>query len=159
MFIRRRKQAVHNHPDQHLHKSCHLQSPLTLAHHYKQPQPPPQENGSHSVFTVEMGTRNIPRGLLYRDSEPIYQEIRERIKHSSDGSENMWDKAVSDKLCDLKFKCNERDKCIETCDKAKMITNPVNPKPNIVYGVITAKEVAKYRPCTQDIIVRPERVQ
>jgi hypothetical protein len=163
IIITRRKQAVPNHPDQHLHKSCHLQPPLAqhpCNHHYKQtsPQPPLQECDSHSVFTVEMGSRNIPRASLYKDSEPIYQEIRGRIKHSSDGGENMLDRDVRDKLCDQQLNYNERDKYLKTCDKPNLITNPVRciqAKPSIVYGVITAKEVAKYRPCTQDIILRP----
>ena len=83
----------------------------------------------------------------------------------SDSSENRWDilnkrlSHNSDKLCDHGSNGNERDLYLQTCDIAKKITKLVNPKPNIVYGVITAKEVAKYRPCTQDIILRPETVQ
>ena len=100
---------------------------------------------------------NIPTGSLYRESEPHYQENGARIKFGSAGDDNMWNmfhKTDSEKLCDQQFNCNEREKYLKTCDKLKMIANPVNPKPNIVYGVITAKEVAKYRPCTQDIIIR-----
>jgi hypothetical protein len=164
MCITRRKHVVHNNPDQHLHKTYHLQPSLAhhpCNHHYKKtsPQSPLQEFDSHSIFTVVMGAKNIPIGLHYKDSEPLYQEIGERIKYHSDGCENarnIFDKeTVSDKLSDQKFNLKERDKCLETCEKAKLITNPVKSKPNIVYGMITAKEVAKYRPCTQDIILRP----
>jgi hypothetical protein len=105
-----------------------------------------------------MGSRNVHTGLLYKDSEPLHQEIGERIKHGSDGSENirnMFDKTVSDKICDQSVNCNKRDEFLKTCEKTKMTTKPVDAKPSIVYGVITAKKVAKYRPCTQDIIIRP----
>ena len=164
MCITRRKQALHS---QHHHQSHHLQPPLTQRpcdHHYKQtsPHPPLQEHDCHSIFTIEMGSRNLPRGSLHTDSEPLYQEIEERINYGSDGCENiqnLFDKTVCDKLLDLRFNCNERDTYMKTCEKAKIITKPSNPKPNIVYGVITAKEVAKYRPCTQDIILRPGILQ
>ena len=167
MCITTRAKLVQSHPEQHHHQACHLQPHLPqhpCNHHYKQTscQPPLQEPDSHSVFTVEMGSRKLPRGLLQRDSEPLYQEIGERIKDGSDSSENRSDilnKRLShnnEKLYDQRYNVNDRDLYMKPWDKAQKITIPVNPKPNIVYGVITAKEAAKFRPCTQDIVLRPE---
>ena len=39
-------------------------------------------------------------------------------------------------------------------DDVKTKDDLINTKDKIIYGLITAKEVAKYRPCRQDIIVR-----
>ena len=62
------------------------------------------------------------------NSEPLYQEIMDDIEKHGDGD------TVQDNV-------NTKDNLINTKDK-------------IIYGLITAKEVAKYRPCIQDIIVR-----
>jgi hypothetical protein len=175
MCITIKKGVVHNHPEQHYHQSSHLHPPLAqhpCDYHYKQrsPQPPLQEPESHSVFTVEMGSRKLPTGLQHhRDSQPLYQEIGERINDGSDSSENRRDslnKSVrhdSDKLYGKRSNGNGRNLYLKT--KGKKITKPLNSKPNIVYGVITATVqalysgyhyqarnntvmVAKYRPCT-----------
>ena len=159
MWIIRTKNPVHDLPDQSLHKSCNLQLLPNLHpcdHHYNQSslQPPLPEHDSHPVFTIEEGARNIPQGSLHKDSEPLYQEIGERLKYSRDGGESVRDMNyanISDKLCTKRFNCKAKEEYnMKTYDKPKMKT-----KHKIVYGVITAKEVAKYRPCTPDIIIRP----
>ena len=88
----------------------------------------------------------------YKDSEPVYQEIGEMIKNRSDNAEN------SQNICDKKEK--EHDIISEKNEKASVPKSNVtlasddHPKHNIVYGMITAKEVAKYIPCTENGIVR-----
>jgi hypothetical protein len=175
MCITRRKQTVPKLPDQHLSESYHLQPPLAhhpSYHHYKQTSL--QKRDSNSIFTIEKGSMNVPIGSIYTDSEPLYQEIGKRIKHDRDGCDNvrnMYDKTVSDRVCDPRVNCNERDEYrLKACEKAKMTTKPNIPKPNIAYGggkiqalysgsYSQARNdtvmVAKYRPCIQDIMLRP----
>ena len=120
MYITREKEVVHNHLEQHHHQSCHLQPPLVqhpCNYHFKRrsPQPPLQEPDSHSVFTVENGSRKLPTGLQHhRNSEPLYQEIGERMvdgsdrSDRSDRSENRWDilnKSVSVSVRGRMFHC------------------------------------------------------
>ena len=73
--------------------------------------------------------RNYPQNLQVtslENSDPLYQEIIDDIEKHSDT---------------LQEDVNTKDDLINTKD-------------NIIYGLITAKEVAKFRPCIQDIIVR-----
>ena len=93
-----------------------------------------------SVFTVER----------YRtsDSDPVYQDIGEIVTVKSDGGEDaphIYDEAEVIKYSDEK----ELQKPIFVTK-----SNITNKKPSIVYGMITAKEVAKYRPSTPNIIRR-----
>ena len=65
------------------------------------------------------------------NSEPVYQEILENVD-------------------DNDHKPNKNDRYVEA-----VTDNPKDHQAtNLQYGMITAKEVVKYRPCTQDIIVR-----
>ena len=93
-----------------------------------------------SVFTVER----------YRtsDSDPVYPEIGEIVRDDIDGGEDaphIYDEAEVIKYSDQK----ELQKPIFVTK-----SNITSKKPSIVYGVITAKEVAKYRPSTPNIIRR-----
>ena len=80
-----------------------------------------------AVFTVES----------YRtsDSDPVYQDIREIVTDISDGGEDISDETGVIKHSDEK----EYQKPIFVAKG-----NISNNKPSVVYGVITAKEVAKY---------------
>jgi hypothetical protein len=69
----------------------------------------------------------------------VYQEIREIVKDKS----VIWDEAGVIKHCDEK----EHQRTIFVTE-----SNVTNTKPSRVYGVITAKEMAKYRPATPNII-------
>jgi hypothetical protein len=94
-----------------------------------------------SVFTVE-GYRSR------EESDPVYQEIIEIVEDTSDVVQDAPD--ISDELGVVKQsdeKENQRNIFVTK-------SNVTNKKPSIVYGVITAKEVAKYRPSTPNIIRR-----
>ena len=65
------------------------------------------------------------------NSEPVYQEILENVD-------------------DNDHKPKKNDRYVEAV-KDHQRTIKAN---SLQYGMITAKEVVKYRPCTQDIIVR-----
>ena len=86
-----------------------------------------------SVFTVES----------YRtsDSDPVYQDIGEIVTDISDGGEDISDETGV-------FKHSDEKK------HPKPIFVTKSNKPSILYGMITAKEVAKYRPSTPNIIRR-----
>ena len=87
-----------------------------------------------SVWTVEN-----PMTSKVNDSEPFYQTIEEIVKNNSDVVDDSHD------ICEEK-------------QGQKMIFSTMNTfnhkKRNILYGIITAKEIAKYKPCTQDIVRR-----
>ena len=55
---------------------------------------------------------------------------------------------VEDKVSELMDKNSSEDISKNNYPK------DVHKKPNLVYGMITAKEVARYVPCTQNIILR-----
>jgi hypothetical protein len=88
-----------------------------------------------SVFIVER-YRNS-------DSDPVYQDIGEIVTHNSDTGEDAPDNSGETEV--IKHE-KEHQKPI--------LSNIVDKKPSIMYGVITAKEVAKYRPSTPNIIRR-----
>ena len=91
-------------------------------------------SGENSGYQRHLGEdistqRNYPQNLQVRrleHSDPFYQEIMDdNDKHGVTIHEDV----------------NTKDDLINTKDK-------------IIYGLITAKQVAKFRPCIQDIIVR-----
>ena len=111
--------------------------------------------------------------------EPEYEEIGEIVKDNKDDDNvnirqlikdaNDIDKAgeifknMSEPVDD--FSELAKESCEQTKTRENKSSVPVHnvtlasddhPKHNIVYGMITAKEVAKYRPCTQNIILRPD---
>ena len=111
------------------------------------------EYGS-SVFTVEsyMTSGDI------KESDPVYQEIRNIVEDISDGVQDAPD--ISDGVQDAPDISEETEviKHFDEKEHQKNIfvteSNVTNNKPSIVYGIITAKEVAKYRPSTPNIIRR-----
>ena len=107
-------------------------------HQYKQAclQLSPQEQhhvkhdyGNLSVFTVENA-----RTSKVNDSEPVYQTIDEISRKITQNIQGICERK-GEKLC-------------------QYMNNDYHNKRNIVYGVITAKEMAKYRPYTPDIVRR-----
>ena len=97
-----------------------------------------------SVFTVE----SYRTSDHMRDSDPVYQEIREKVQDNSDGGQDAPD--ISDEVEVIEYSDDKESQ------KPIFVTksNVINNKPSIVYGVITAKEMTKYRPSTPNIIRR-----
>ena len=91
-----------------------------------------------SVFTVE----SYRTTEVIKDSDPVYEEIREIVGDNSDGVQDG--PYISDETRVIEH-YNEKEN-----QKPIFVTksNVTNNKPSIVYGVIAAKEVAKYRPST-----------
>ena len=94
-----------------------------------------------SVFIVE----SYRTSEDVKDSDPVYQEIREIVQANRDGVQDAPDISDETEHSDEK----EHQKNIFVTG-----SNVTNNKPSIVYGIITAKEVAKYRPSTPNIIRR-----
>ena len=151
--MKRRRKCVETPPDQHDHQVCPHQSSLDPEYYtqkHRRPKPPPPNLSSHPVLTTEHGYG----GVSGHGSEPVYQDIREiGMEGSHQGKKDIsmleqttntyYDKPVISRgVVGTKLKPSDVPKD--------------DPKHIIVYGVITAKEVAKYRPCTQDIIIRTE---
>ena len=96
-----------------------------------------------SVYTVEM------RGSqLYNDSEHVYQDIRDILKDKSDIAYKMKNHNVENKVSEHMVKNIFEDK------RNNISAKDAQEKPSIVYGMITVKEVARYVPCTQNVIIR-----
>jgi len=109
-------------------KQRHLVSRLSESHLVSQLSG--EKIGYQGHLAEDISTeRNYPQNLQVtrlENSEAVYQDIMgDNYKHGD---------TVNDDV-------NTKDDLIKTKDK-------------IIYGLITAKEVAKYRPCIQDIIVR-----
>jgi len=98
--------------------------------------------------------------------EHEYQEIGEMVKNNCDDNiENIRDKNENNSDCENKEKIGcELGKLSRKIQFQNLVVpkrnvtlcNTDTPKAFIEYGMITAKEVAKYRPCTQDVIVRDQ---
>ena len=69
-------------------------------------------------------------------SEKVYQTIEEISRNVSENKQGICDRKSSEEKC---------------CQKMK---NDYHNKKSLVYGIITAKEMAKYRPSTQNIVKR-----
>ena len=84
----------------------------------------------------------------------MYQDIGEIVRDNSDGGEDALDN--SDGVEDTSHIYDEKVVIEKELQKPIFVTksNVRNNKPSIVYGVITAKEMAKYRPSTPNIIRR-----
>ena len=70
------------------------------------------------------------------DSEPVYQTIEEISRKVIQNTKGVGER-----------KSSEEKGC-------KNMNNDYHNKRSIVYGIITAKEMAKYRPSTPDIVRR-----
>ena len=79
------------------------------------------------VYTLDSTMYGQSPDTRHQGLEPVYQEIG----HSKEG--------------DNKRKVEEKE-----------VEPNWAPKPNVVYGMITAKEVARYIPCNQTMVVRPD---
>ena len=163
----------HHYNAPHLHQSPHVHGTLSVftvekgTNHLPIVSPYGRYNSTHrgparDCRTIDEFTEDVNVG-----QEPEYQEIGEIVKNASD-----IDKAVeifknmSEPIDDFSELLIERcEQTIKREKTEKIASVPVHnvtlasddhPKHNIVYGMITAKEVAKYRPCTQNIILRPD---
>ena len=99
----------------------------------------PHDCKNLSVLTVE-NTRTSNVNV----SEPVYQTIEEILKNNSSGVDDSQD------TCERKSS--------EEKEGQKMIFSTKNKcthkKKNLVYGIIRAKGMARYRPCSPDIVRR-----
>ena len=97
-----------------------------------------------SVFRVE----SYRISEVIRESDPVYQEIGEIVEYDSDDVQDGPD--ISDVAGVIKLSVEKEN------PKNIFVTknNVMDNKPSIVYGMITAKEMAKYRPSTPNIIRR-----
>ena len=88
---------------------------------------------------------------VIQESEPVYQDVSEIVKERRDGeqeSQNM--------KCEIHLANTDppRATLANTDNHNVPFAKTSDPKAAIEYGQITAKEVAKYRPCTQEICYR-----
>ena len=145
----RRRKCVQNPPDQYDHQVCPQQSSLVYpCYTQKQlisPKPPPINLRTHPVLTMEHGCGEVPRL-----SEHV-SDIRKKGKNNTTRLEKIINED-SDKLV-----ISKSEKAVQKpSDIQNNKSKTDGTKPSIVYGVISSKEVAKFRPCTQDIIIRTE---
>ena len=104
----------------------------------------PSCHDNMSVYTVKMRGSH----LYYKDSEHVYTDIREIVKYKRDMEYKMKNHNLKNKVSERMFKntSEENSKTIYSKDAQE--------KPSIVYGMITAKEVERYVPCSQNVILR-----
>jgi hypothetical protein len=95
-----------------------------------------QHHFKHNYNNLSVLTVEDPRTSKVKDSEPVYQTIEEISRGVSENKQNIYEKKSSEE----KGHPN--------------INNAYHRNINIIYGILTAKEMAKYRPCTPDIIRR-----
>ena len=109
-------------------------------HHNNQTYPQLFEQEQHhvqhryknlSVLTIE-----DHRTSKVNDSEPVYQTIEEISRKVIQNTKGVGER-----------KSSEEKGC-------KNMNNDYHNKRSIVYGIMTAKEMAKYRPSTPDIVRR-----
>ena len=154
--MERTTKCVQNPPDQYDHQVCPQQSSLVYPCYIQKqsisPQPPPLKLSTHPVLTMEHGCGEVP-GLSAHESD----NWKIRKTEISQGKNNITRleqilNEDSDKLViSISIKVIKQNS-----DMPINVSKTDDPKPSIVYGVITAKEMAKYLPCTQDIIIRTE---
>ena len=97
-----------------------------------------------SVYTVEMGSSH----RHYNDSEHVYTDIRDIVKTNSDITYKVKNRNVENKVSEHIFKNIFEDK------RNNISSKDAQEKPSILYGMITEKEVARYVPCNQNVILR-----
>ena len=133
----------------HNQSSFKLSPPKQSSIYHFLPQTPPdhhhkqechQHSPQNSVYTVEKDSRTEHTWDMIKNSEPVYQDIEEMLNDSSDSGNTCQNINVKEMHFITKNNVPPH--------------KPIVTKDNIEYGMITAKEVAKYRPCTQDIIIR-----
>ena len=154
--MKRRTKCVQNPPDQYDHQVCPQQSSLVYPCYIQKqaisPKPPPINMSTHPVLTMEHGC-----GEVSRISEYLSDIWKIRKTEISQGKNNITRLEQILKGDSDKFVTSRSIKVIkQNSDMPINVSNTDDPKPSIVYGVITAKEMAKYLPCTQDIIIRTE---
>ena len=94
------------------------------------------------VYTVEMNGSY----LEYNDSEQVYEYDREVVKYKSDMEYKVKNYNVNNKM---------REHMLMNISKSNNIyPKDTHEKPSIVYGMITAKDVARYVPVTQNGVLR-----
>ena len=97
-----------------------------------------------SVYTVEMGGSH----LYHNNSEHVYQDIEDIVKDKRNMEYKLKNHKVEDKVSEQMVKNTSEDKSKNTYSK------DAQERPSIVYGMITAKEVARYVPVNQNVIIR-----
>merc|ERR1719483_324895 len=131
---------------------------------YKQPH-----KNLETVFTIEKSTTQISKISPYQNSqrltrgdhracyseknmnydEPEYEEIGGVVKHSNGSDDsNVKTYELKEKVV-AKNSSDPQSPHSDKYEKNAPMTKSLPPKPSLVYGMITAKEVAKFRPCTQ----------
>ena len=92
------------------------------------------------VYTVEMNGSYLD----YNDSEQVYEYVREVVKYKSDLEYKVKNYNVNNKISENMLKNISADKSNNIYPK------DTHKKPSIVYGMITAREFARYVPVTQN---------
>lgn len=93
-------------------------------------------------------------------AEPIYQEISESVIKKKEKEEKATheDHALADKNTEAATKAKETENNESSADNidrtSDAVSNPTKATSGVVYGMITAKQAAKFIPCTQTVIVR-----
>lgn len=91
----------------------------------------------------------FPENKTFQEpSEPVYQEIGEILQRVRNDAES----GPKDKVSMTKYSLDDT-KMLEEEKKGKVDMGVIK-RSSVVYGLITAKEVARYVPCEQTAIVR-----
>ena len=109
----------------HHNKQTYLQLSPQEQHHVQ------YRNNNLSVFSIEDHSTS-----KVNDSEPVFQTIEEISKNVTENIQDVGErKSIEEKFC-------------------PKMNNDYHNKRSMVYVMITAKEMAKYRPSTPDIVRR-----
>ena len=151
---KRPNQYHQEHPDPHhdiniLQMSVKEQNTPFYPHHLPQDRPlPPVHPTYPMLYTVEMGNSHMPSVSPYGQDRRHTEEVTEQKEHEY---QEIGEILRVPRTCDTKNIVKNKS---EESDYKHKATETAHSKASLLYGLITAREVAKYRPCTQDIIVR-----
>ena len=154
-----------------------LPPPSSLPPPPHSPLPPLPQPGSLTDKPTLVLTANIVQEGCGCDpspgaGEPIYQEISQNCSEINKDSGTIYttisEKVSKENSVEKKYLSVPTDEAEVPKDEAKAPKDPKDPedtgeiaevekqksRPDIVYGIITAKQVARFIPCTQTSIVR-----
>ena len=107
-------------------------------HQYKQVclqlSPQDQHSVPHDCKNLSVLTVENTRTSKVNDSEPVYQTIEEISRSVTENIQGVGERKSSEEKGFQKM------------------NNNYHNKRNVMYGIITAKEMAQYRPSTPDIV-------
>ena len=133
------------------------------------PPPLPSTSGNGSLLLTPLDL-DLERSTSFTTSvasqqdgeivEPIYQEISDSVikKKEKEVKATHEDLFLADKNTESATKAKEtenNESSVNNADRTSdAVSNPTKVTSGVVYGMITAKQAAKFIPCTQTIIVR-----